>query len=1495
MARSKLRLAHWAALVAGALFLAGCPQQPVLFVSPLAVTFGDNANETEIRITNIGGGTLNWTVSEDLPWLSLEDATAAKQSASISGSTNNNISVIKLRADRSGLDFGVTSGQIRVESNGGTETVSVSLNKTSPPILSVSPSTVNFGTTGETAAVTIANEGREPLTFQLALPGSAPWLSASRVEGTIQPGGAPIVVNVRINRQGLAGGLYNAAIAVSSNGGNATIAVNAQVPSFSVQPTSVNFGQVFGTDEQNLRVRNLSNATLVLNLSASTETGNWLSLSNNSVVLPAQGVEDIAVSAIAAGLSPAAYTGTIRVQDSDENFLIEVPAAMSVAGFAISRNAINFGVLNDPAQDTFVLSNLGGDPLTYSITVPNNAAAWLSVSPGNGQLLADQTVTVSVDPLAVDPGAYEGTLSVNFADGSEAVVVRFSRPVPPTLVVVPDTIDLGAGKTEEIVGIWNGGIGTLNWQIATAAFPAWLSLSPVNAQGIASGTVSGTDTSTVTLRVNRNLVPPGQNAFSFSFPVTATGDAEATRTITIQGTVPQIPEIAIEADGIDNTGVNFLTIDTSLNNKDVILRNPGNGKLIWNIVPSSVPNWITGISPSQGEIPAGAEQRITLSVNRSSLTYLGAQATLLINSNAPRSTILPLRVEILVPKVVSIGVRPSTLAFGLTTSSDIIEVSNAGDPDTQLNFQVTSSKEWLSIFPETGQSTGTASPLKDWRAVSVTVDRSQLEGAGASAILTVSAYAVENGQRVPVPGVASARIEVSVEAPALTIQGAQPRLRIPSMVRSVLLMRNLRYQALPIPQTRLKQVGDQFNIFENDAPLEISETNQFLTSADRIRGNALILLDYSNSMQEAARKVADPDVAEADDPLQRLYERTISSLIDEMPSNYRIGLAIFNERGTIPVRTISNSPLETAASIGKTFINDRDILRSRLSNIVVEDNGASPILPAILNGAALLVNEDANRNFIPFDDADVRTLIMVSDGRITTPPGSISELATYLRDNYVRLLAVGWGEGVAANPLLRLTEPSGGHLYSTRNQPTGAFDAFGNPLRRPVVAELENWMTTNPNDECDQSIAKDLRSQVVFSYITLNEEAGVSSRAQLTFNDPNDQDSPCIDEQGVISGSYTGSPLDFDLIAGDPRMGQISLNTDGLVGGDGLVTARLEYAPRNVTQFIFTISADSGSLEVSRVPQTAGGVAFNWNLSQNGNVYTLTSPGAPLLYGEFGDLLNIRIIGGTAPVLLSFEVDQPSISPAPDSKYIIHPDTILVEANEAFKAPAFPYPVFETTPNSFFNGAQYIINLGSDIDEMELTLFNLGGSHIPTLAGLYWELIPSEQVGVFNILEPLGNPIIGSVFSTLSPATIRIAPDRSLEPGNYFGVYDLVVNYGSVNIFQQIGTFRINYSVGPPAMEVTPLLLDFGNATNELPLTITNAGQSTLTWLIDVGALPIWLSTSRNTFSLTEGESILTNMRVDRSQVAPGLYTYNMPITSTGTAGATVQIQMTVP
>ena len=133
--------------------------------------------------------------------------------------------------DRSGLNQGDYSGTISLTSNGGSADVIVNMSVPGSPALSVSPDTLNFGTSTTVKTFTVSNNGGGTLTWTGAENPDKSWItSVSPTSGSLSSG-ASATVTVTIDRSGLNQGDYSGTISLTSNGGSADVIVTISVPS----------------------------------------------------------------------------------------------------------------------------------------------------------------------------------------------------------------------------------------------------------------------------------------------------------------------------------------------------------------------------------------------------------------------------------------------------------------------------------------------------------------------------------------------------------------------------------------------------------------------------------------------------------------------------------------------------------------------------------------------------------------------------------------------------------------------------------------------------------------------------------------------------------------------------------------------------------------------------------------------------------------------------------------------------------------------------------------------------------------------------------------------------------------------------------------------------------------------------------------------------------------------------------------------------------------
>lgn len=191
---------------------------PTIGVSPASFSFsatagGANPANQSLSITNTGGGTLNWSASDDAPWLTVAPTSGtAPSSATLSVNTT-------------GLAAGTYNGTITISATGATNTpvsvpVTLTVNPPAAPTIGVSPTSFSFTATAGGAnpanqSLNISNTGGGTLSWSAA--DDATWLTVSPTSGT-----APSTATVSVNITGLAAGTFNGTITISATGATNT-------------------------------------------------------------------------------------------------------------------------------------------------------------------------------------------------------------------------------------------------------------------------------------------------------------------------------------------------------------------------------------------------------------------------------------------------------------------------------------------------------------------------------------------------------------------------------------------------------------------------------------------------------------------------------------------------------------------------------------------------------------------------------------------------------------------------------------------------------------------------------------------------------------------------------------------------------------------------------------------------------------------------------------------------------------------------------------------------------------------------------------------------------------------------------------------------------------------------------------------------------------------------------------------------------------------------
>lgn len=751
----------------------------------------------------------------------------------------------------------------------------------------------------------------------------------------------------------------------------------------------------------------------------------------------------------------------------------------------------------------------------------------------------------------------------------------------PTLNVKPAAINFGSQAVEKSIGITNSGSGAVTWTISESI--PWLTADT------AAGSTS-TETDRVYFTADRTGLTPGTY--------------NGTVTVSSNGGTKSVP-VAMQVPGTPTIDVSPLTLNL-INNQEVAqfsITNNGDGPLNWGLrledaddpgTEIATPAYLT-IAPTGAATPAGATSMVDVEIDRGQLDPGVYKFLIIVESNAGNATVA---LNISAGASAEIGVEPSVLDFGTTLNQLTFDVFNAGAAGSEMNFTLSTDRPDLIFFePASGMSTGSGNPLSwDRVPIAVTIDRGAVTGETDGGTITVTAEGLE-----PV------EVVVNVEASPLIFEGAENRTRSPFIQRFIFLLRNALGEAIDTTDPAvLDELQTAFTIEEDMVALDTDETNLFVTSAENLKYNLILLLDYTGSMYNAP-----PGSGTA---IDQMVNASVD-FINDLPESYRLAVMEYHERQQTN-RLIHN------------FSTNKATLAAELQafTVPIGEHGASEVNEALIDACERIENEDLG--VMSFNDADVRAIVFISDGRDTSSVASVEEVISAAQDRRVRLYPIGFGENVRAPALIQMATETGGHYYPA-------------PTIVDLVNLLQNEIVLGPG--APGKIVKELERQVVLTYISLFKDG------THTY---------------LITGNYQGLEGSFQkdavfAIGGDVRAGQLALHTTGIQPDNSArVDVRADYVPRNISQIrIRVFATDPFTLTIN-----PAGLIGDWVLlDEGGGVYTaLTVETNPLRYGAFGSLFHINFTGLAGDAAIGFRVDNQIYVNPPFTKFFQYPTGLLI-------------------------------------------------------------------------------------------------------------------------------------------------------------------------------------------------------------------------------------------
>lgn len=695
---------------------------PKLSVDVSSLDFGKDKTTLTFHISNIGKGSLNWEISVSKGWLTVNPQ---------SGTITDESQEVTVIVDRSGLSPGSYGGIISITSNGGDQSVNVSMGVPHPPKLKVVPNTLNFETSLTTLTFNIINSGDGTLIWDISE--DVAWLELSNYSGTTTT--ETDQIEVIVDRKGLPRepGTYGGTITISSATDTSVVEVTVIVPpepTLAVSATSLDFGTE--ETEQTFEITNTGTGTLTWNISSDRD---WITVEPQSGTTSDE-TDRITVTVDRRGmtLKGSPYVGTASITsdggDGDIEVRVTVPA---VPTLYCEPTEIVFG--EEETVKTIQISNSGTGTLTWSLS---EDIGWLTLSTTNGTTTTEtDEVTLTVSRGSLAPEEYHGIINITSNGGDASITASMTVPQPPVLAVSVTSLDFGKADTALSFTITNTGGGTLEWSIASNKH--WLSANP-------SEGVTRTEGDEITVTVDRKGLIEG-SVYTGIITIASNGGEQ---NISVRMEVPAVPVLSVEPISLD-----FGEEETS---KVLHISNRGTGTLTWSL--SEKIDWLT-VSSTSGT-SASETDEVTLTVDREGLTPGEYSGVIRITSNGGDATV---QVEMTVPQPPILAVNVTSLDFGTTKTVLSFEITNTGGG--RLTWAISDNQDWLTVSPTNGTT------RTETDRIMVTVDRSELPTNAYSGMITITSDGGDRSVRVSmtVPDTEKPTISITSPADNTTVSG----------------------------------------------------------------------------------------------------------------------------------------------------------------------------------------------------------------------------------------------------------------------------------------------------------------------------------------------------------------------------------------------------------------------------------------------------------------------------------------------------------------------------------------------------------------------------------------------------------------------------------------------------------------------------------------------------------------------------------------------------
>jgi uncharacterized protein (TIGR03437 family) len=469
---------------------------------------------------------------------------------------------LRLAALTNDLGPGVYTGSVTVTATGpggvvldSPYTIPVILNMTTGPI-SANVTTLSFtqnagGAAPATQSVSLTSALSQTDFFITTYDGGLGWLSATVTQGRMSG-----TATVAVNGSGLTPGTYQGRVIVGQNlasGSPLIIPVTLQVTAgaISAPTTPLVFTAPLGSTATLTANVAVSGTPGALSFSVATSTNNsgaWLTATPASGTTPST----VQVAVNPSGLAVNTYSGSVTITSAGVGgspitipvtLNVVAPQTLTVTPATLPAFTYTLGQAVPSGQTLQVQAGGTATPFTVTTQTASGGNTWLQVTPTSGTTPA--SITVTVNPSALAPGTYQGTVLIGSSSALAPSPVQVTLNVVQTAKPVITSIQNGASY---FLGAVSPGENI--YMKGTGLGPATLTMGQLGQNGLVATTLASTQV--MFDNVAAPIIYASATQTSVMVPYEVFGRPQTTVTVTYQGVAsdPVVYNVAPVAPGI---------------------------------------------------------------------------------------------------------------------------------------------------------------------------------------------------------------------------------------------------------------------------------------------------------------------------------------------------------------------------------------------------------------------------------------------------------------------------------------------------------------------------------------------------------------------------------------------------------------------------------------------------------------------------------------------------------------------------------------------------------------------------------------------------------------------------------------------------------------------------------------------------------------------------------------------------------------------------------